>query len=88
MIVSNQEIEHVWDLIPGRPTPQELPGSSPADETRLREDDAAFRIARLSMLRQLFLAGRYDIAPDLLAERIIARAVSDQASRLGDRRHS
>lgn len=92
MIVSELEIHKVIDLLI-RPTPQPrlrtlADGAPCADaETigplqRICVEEG--RDGRLDSLRYLLSRGKYDVAPSMVADKIVGRAICDQVARLYD----
>ena len=92
MIVSELEIHKVIDLLV-RPTPQPtlmtLAEAVPYGDTakieplgRICAGDG--RDGRLDSLRFLLSRGKYDVAPSMVADKIVGRAICDQVARLYD----
>lgn len=92
MIVSELEIHKVIDLLV-RPT---LPSTFPAladvrVQTRPTTNEPAGSICsgdgrngRLDSLRFLLSRGQYDVAPNMIADKMVGRAICDQVARLYD----
>ncbi len=96
MIVSTQEITRVICLTAGdpatgvaRPTMCAVPApiTSQARGVSTRPaagQDRDFRLSRVIRLRQMLDAGTYSIPPDLVATKMIGRAICDQVAHLVD----
>lgn len=92
MIVSELEIHKVIDLLV-QPVPP--PALRALVGARLRADIAApapvggicagdGRNGRLDSLRFLLSRGAYDVAPSMVADKMVGRAICDQVARLYD----
>jgi hypothetical protein len=88
MIVSSTEIARVLDLARRSLLPQEAilacdhsPMGYPAEAPGLGRNRV-----HLQDVQQRLAAGAYDVPPDLLAEKMIGRAICDQTSKLCDKR--
>lgn len=87
MIVSNQEILRVLSLN------QRMAGAAPALPPSLQPlldngpaggQNPTWRLAKIRHLRSMLVTGRYTITPDIVAEKMIGRALCDQVARFYD----
>ena len=91
MIVSELEIHKVIDLV-ARPTHPSalsaligtrLPGrTSTRPAGGICSDDG--RTGRLDSLRFLLARGQYEVSPNMVADKMVGRAICDQVARLYD----
>ncbi|MHB8869971.1 MAG: flagellar biosynthesis anti-sigma factor FlgM [Thermoleophilia bacterium] len=91
MIVSELEIHKVIDLV-ARPTlpsalsvlvGTQLPGRTTTRPAGgICSEDG--RTGRLDSLRFLLARGQYDVSPNMVADKMVGRAICDQVARLYD----
>ncbi|GAB4250885.1 MAG: hypothetical protein Kow00122_08500 [Thermoleophilia bacterium] len=87
MIVSNQEILRVLSLNQRMAGAAPAPAASPqplADNGPAGGQDPLWRLAKIRHLRSMLATGRYTITPDVVAEKMIGRALCDQVARFYD----
>lgn len=92
MIVSEFEIHKVIDLLLKPTVPPSLrpfaddqtqaPAAAPGRPGDICADDG--RRGRLDCLRFLLSHGQYDVAPTMVADKMVGRAICDQVARLYD----
>ncbi len=91
MIVSELEIHKVIDLVvrPTLPSPfptlvgTRFPGlTTPRPVGGICSEDG--RSGRLDSLRFLLARGQYNVAPNMVADKMVGRAICDQVARLYD----
>jgi hypothetical protein len=76
--------------VPDRPIMHPFPDPPPdraplcPERVALPGQDRRWRDTRILDLRKRLVAGRYAITPDVVADKIIGRALCDQVSRLYD----
>ncbi|GAB4252237.1 MAG: hypothetical protein Kow00129_13090 [Thermoleophilia bacterium] len=93
MIISQQEIRNVLDLTAPATGGAGAAGAAPPARERGRTVaqrgrgyDSSTRSVRIKSLKEMLAAGAYEIPEDMLADKIIGRALCDQISRLYEAR--